>query len=710
MNPKAVGRVSSFVDLNSDLQIAGANVGENPADRGTEANALSLRRSAQLDEAYEQYCQLLERGEAVDTEEFCRGYPGLELILQRQIEVHRLIEDQPSLLRECFEVAWPRPGHHVAGFRLIEELGRGAFSRVFRAEDTCLGNRQVAIKVCHDGAHEAWILGKLTHENIVPVHSIQHDAESGLSLICMPYLGCTTLRDVIASVWQSATVPVRASAILEAGREQDSPLLRMMEDAPRVLRRGAYIEGVVFIGLKIAEALVHAHSEGILHLDLKPSNVLMDDRGCPRLLDFNLASDASQGIPRMGGTLPYMSPEQARCFLDGDSGADFDERSDIFSLGVVMYEMLCGELPYGGVSHRLSSREAVRSLFEQQTRGRKVTDWQRFGVSNRLSAIIERCLALDPHDRYESAEALAADLQRELSVVRQARRWVRSHRRLAVGVLGAAIIVGASIAAGLASRDPYPLREFKSGVACLESGELKESAEHFTHSINADPQQPEALYLRACAFVKLGSFHEAIRDLNDADRLKRDGKQCALMGYCCNRVNSYGDAVGWYERAISHGYSTTAVFNNLGYSYFWDGRHDLALQKLNVAIEMGDRPWVTLYNRAIVWHAVAVANASPPTDAMHDIDSALSLGHCTAEKYYCAATVYGYASSFGDSWKNEAIKYMGMALEHGTPLSSFKSDIFLAPLLQDPTLADKTWETDEAASSLEGHHFIDPLE
>ena len=340
-----------------------------------------------LDAAYDEYCRLIESGVEVNIEEYCAEFPGIRTDLEHQIEVHHLILNHPSLIQECVDAAWPRPGDDILGFLLLEELGRGSFSRVYLASDTSLGGRQIVVKVCRSLSHEAQILGKLAHENIVPVHSVQVSLDAGFSLLCMPYLGRATLHHIVARVWRSSERPHWARAILAAARIGIAPAEVSVTDrtACRLLRRGTYVDGIVFISLKIVNALAHAHRFGVLHLDLKPSNVLLTENGCPMVLDFNLAADRHGRTPRVGGTLPYMSPEQAKCFLEGAAVASVDERSDIYSFGVLLHELLCGVLPYGNVAQTLSSRgcrgasepavgrhtrHAMASVWCEQTAGR----------------------------------------------------------------------------------------------------------------------------------------------------------------------------------------------------------------------------------------------------------------------------------------------------------------------------------------------------
>ena len=251
----------------------------------------------------------------------------------------------------------------------------------------------------------------------------------------------------------------------------------------------------------IADGLAFAHGAGVLHLDLKPSNILMDEVGRPRILDFNLSSDRGRGIPRIGGTLPYMAPEQATCFLHDADGSLLDERCDIFSLGVILYEMLCGQLPYGCLSQTLSSRAAVEELADRQSRGDSIP-WAANGVDGRIRAIVERCLAVDPSARYSSAAVVAQHLRRECSGVGWSRRWVRAHRRLVMVGLGVAFVLACSVAISLASREPYPMRQYQKGAACLAAGRYEESIDYLTRSIKAAPLQPEALF--ACRSI--GSF------------------------------------------------------------------------------------------------------------------------------------------------------------------------------------------------------------
>lgn len=209
----------------------------------------------------------------------------------------------------------------IGRFEVREWIGSGAFGRVYRAFDPKL-EREVALKVPHPGIldsarsaerfiREAKAGARLLHPHIVPVFDADNDGTH--YYIVSAFIKGQTLKDA-----------------LEAG--------------PWDVRRTALLIK------QLAEALAYAHKEGIAHRDVKPSNILIDEQGQPRLMDFGLASlqDAGQRISQEGsamGTPAYMSPEQAQGIKDKNLGA-----SDQYSLGVVLYEMLCGQLPFSGAS------------------------------------------------------------------------------------------------------------------------------------------------------------------------------------------------------------------------------------------------------------------------------------------------------------------------------------------------------------------------
>jgi hypothetical protein len=327
----------------------------------------------------------------------------------------------PAALDPASDRVFPRLGETAAGFRLVGHLGRGAFGRVYLAEDGALGGRRVAVKLTARTSQEAQRLARLRHTNVVPVYSV-HDLPGGLQAVVMPFLGRRTLAALTADVRRGRPVaPARA----------------------------------LWLAARLAAGLAHAHAAGILHLDLKPANVLLADDGEPVLLDFNLSADrGTRPADRAGGTLPYMAPEQLDGYRTGSPAVDV--RTDLFGLGVVLYELLAGRLPFPIPPGRLDlvALAAARRWPPVPLRDHAP------GVSPAVAAIVHKLLAADPAARYQSADDLLDDLTRQqadrplahapdVSARERLGKWHRRHPR---AWLVAAAVAACALAGGLADR------------------------------------------------------------------------------------------------------------------------------------------------------------------------------------------------------------------------------------------------------------------
>ena len=372
---------------------------------------------------------------------------------------------------------FPAAGEFIAGFRLLSELGRGAFGRVFLAEESGLADRRVAVKITVPHGDEPRNLARLQHTNIVPVHSVRVDPVGGLRVMCMPYVGGANLADVLTTL-AAAEHPagVTGQAFLAAldavaGRAPRTPSQVGSSEGPasdpsriprlhacaddelrparRFFHRAGWFDAAVWIAARLAEALQHAHERGVVHHDLKPSNVLIADDGTPMILDFNLAtaqtvaSEAEPDAVRVGGTLPYMAPEQIDAFNPHGSTppSAVDERSDIYALGLILYELLTLTRAYEDAPR---GRPIVQLLFEMTAERRRQVPSPRERdrrIPWSLDAIVRKCLAPDPRHRYPSAALLAEDLRRHLedlplvfapepSPRERLRKWARRHPRL----------------------------------------------------------------------------------------------------------------------------------------------------------------------------------------------------------------------------------------------------------------------------------------
>ncbi|MBZ5573667.1 MAG: protein kinase [Acidobacteriia bacterium] len=275
-----------------------------------------------------------------------------------------------------FPISAPTELNLLGRYRVLERVGAGGMGQVFRGRDEHLG-REVAIKVfsaTRTGDHdthrqlrkEARLLSKLNHPNIASVYDF--DSSQGLDFLVMEFLSGTTL----------------------AHRLQDGPLPE---------------KEIIPLALQLVDGLRAAHEHGIVHRDLKPANVIIDAEGRLKILDFGLAiltyssasmTTESEVMPRISGTLPYMAPEQLR-------GSPVDARSDIYSLGVMLYEMAAGKRPF--------TPSLVPALVDDILRTPPPPP-ARFQphLSPGLEGIILKCLEKEPANRYQSAKEIAADL------------------------------------------------------------------------------------------------------------------------------------------------------------------------------------------------------------------------------------------------------------------------------------------------------------
>jgi serine/threonine protein kinase/tetratricopeptide (TPR) repeat protein len=392
-------------------------------------------------------------------------------------DLHQASPDAADRLAEAVH-HMPQVGSKFLDFHLLEELGRGAFARVYLARQGDLANRLVALKVSAFLWNESQTLAQLQHTHIVPIYSLHRAGP--LQAMCMPYLGSTTLADVLRQLAQRPALPASGKELVTTLMARQSATLhpgaaateanRPAESAPRPLPppwkelegRG-YVEAVLWLAARLADGLAYAHEHGVVHRDLKPANVLLTDAGQPMLLDFNLSDDASlRGSPAaalMGGTLPYMAPEQLRAFAGRQArpaaGAAelVDARCDIWALGVILAELLTGRHPFplqrGGV------HEVVPQMIADRQQPPTLAGMHP-SVTPAVRAMIRRCLEPAPQRRYASARQLAEDLQRHLdnrplahtpepSLRERLRKWVRRHPRLcstaSVAALAATLLI-----------------------------------------------------------------------------------------------------------------------------------------------------------------------------------------------------------------------------------------------------------------------------
>ena len=370
---------------------------------------------------------------------------------------------------------YPQAGDEFAGFQLVREIGRGAFAKVYLAAQNDLARRPVVLKISRRRSLEPEHLARLQHTNIVPIYSV-HEAD-GFVAVCMPFYGEGTLASITRNAASSSTPGAIAEALQSTitggfdatldAKPKPRPATDLSEDSesdvetsPPRQKRAATSSTLPAIRLvrDLAVGLSHAHSRGIVHRDLKPANILLADDGRPMLLDFNLSDGAAvNGTASLtiGGTLPYMAPEHLQAV---ERGGDVGFQADVYSLGVILFELLAARRPFADRTGNFE--QLVARCREDRVAPLPSLRSLNPDVPPSIESLVEKCLALSPNDRVQSADDLAEDLTRHLSdlplkhvknpsLVEQTAKWRRRHPRLmsastagAIGLLIAAVFAG----------------------------------------------------------------------------------------------------------------------------------------------------------------------------------------------------------------------------------------------------------------------------
>jgi serine/threonine protein kinase/Flp pilus assembly protein TadD len=491
-------------------------------------------QESQLAVVVEEYLAALEAGQKPDPAEFVARYPDIANELGKCLDglelVHR-VGPQLTSATHSPNVVVADPAGTVAtlgDFRIVREIGRGGMGVVYEAEQLSIG-RRVALKVLPFAAmldkqqlnrfkNEARAAGTLDHPNIVAIHSV--GVERSVHFYAMQLVEGESLAQVIArlreeleasseereaadkfcrdaEVRRSGARPAEEMPNADCGlRNEDveatvahnsarriphsafdtQPIaalstIRAPRSSPLAPHPSEYFRSIARLGVQAAEALDHAHQNGILHRDVKPANLLVDDAGKLWVTDFGLARlETDAGMTMTGdliGTLRYMSPEQALA-----KRVVVDHRSDVYSLGATLYELLTLQPPFDGEDRQ----ELLRKIaFEEPKAPRHVNA----RIPQDLETIVLKAIEKNPTQRYATAAELAADLRRYLDHEPikakplgwrgRAVKWARRHPvgvRAAVASISAAAVIIA-IAVGWVLRDRAARQKVAESTAQL---------------------------------------------------------------------------------------------------------------------------------------------------------------------------------------------------------------------------------------------------
>ena len=373
------------------------------------------------DLVYEAYRVACQHGKSDSAERFCAEYPN-----QRQAVLalaERSVTASTAMIRKRSQRQY-QPGEKIDDFELLTILGKGAFGQVFLARQRSLG-RQVALKITANHGSEARTMARLEHDNIVQVFSESVNEEADVRLLCMQYIPGTTLGKVIRKLSDNAKCSFRGADLLDT--------LDELTTAPAIFQAGALkeretlaaldqVQTVCWIGERLSDALAHAHALGVLHRDIKPDNILLSIYGRPLLADFNLSLDphdtGGTTAGMFGGSLAYMSPEHLDAFnpLDSTPATAVDERSDVYSLGMVLFELMAHQSPFDDIPSSGDQFQVLEDLAAARRRGASRVGEITTVDCAILEPVLDRCLRPAPTERFQSATELtdALNATREL--------------------------------------------------------------------------------------------------------------------------------------------------------------------------------------------------------------------------------------------------------------------------------------------------------
>jgi serine/threonine protein kinase len=520
-----------------------------------------------------------QAGEAVDVDAYARAHPRyadqLRALLPAVLAMARL-----GPAADAGQMSFPPADagavpEALGDFRVVREIGRGGMGIVYEAEQLSLG-RRVALKVLPFAAtmdprhlqrfkNEARAAASLRHPHIVPVYWVGSDR--GVHYYAMQLIEGWSLSTTIESMRRAAGSvepdgrPATAATQTPSGAASPTAPEALLSTLPS-FGGAAYFEAVARLAVQAAEALEHAHQLGVVHRDIKPGNLLVDNQGRLWVADFGLAKWVYAeeltltGVPL--GTLRYMSPEQAQAKHDL-----VDHRTDVYALGATLYELLTLEPAIRGND----PRGLLRNLVEEEPPAPRRL---RREIPAGLEVIVRQAMAKDPDRRYASARELADDLRRFLngqpirarreSSYRLLRRWVRHHRTaaalIAVSVVAPLVILVGTLIYASNLREALDRAERETDNARRQEGRAERNAVLRLRALDEVIQTLAGPRLRRAGQVELMRamledlvpLFEEVLTLEDQDDATREQQGVAWNGLGAIR-QAQGNTAGCLDAA-----------------------------------------------------------------------------------------------------------------------------------------------------------------
>ena len=556
--------------------------------------------------AIEEFNERRDAGEKLSATEFADRFPDVRSQLLDSLVFEKALQEMTGWFQSVLapkedNVQWPAVGDQIAGFKLVEPLGRGGFSRVFVAKELGYENRQVAVKICRQDTHEARTLATLTHSGIGAVHYVRQIPEIGMTAICMPLTSRSTLNDVLRRAAGRNERPTSASLVWDEIKTRNS-----IDSAPPAWVSKTFATWARDLMSNLAEALAASHAQNIVHCDLKPTNVLVTPEGKPTLVDFNVAfrQNAVASPANVGGTLPYMAPEQIRAFA-GQGFSSIGPQTDVYGLAATIYELLTGRLPFGAAP---PSDGGVQMLLERRRECPESVRLTNPQVSPEFDRLILECLSYEPEQRPQSAEILIARLAEVTQSVSDSPAMTKRAAILKMTIAAAAMILAvafvplnrsqntANSSLGLGEKDTIAQPELtpeaklaqlvEGGYDAFEAKDFEKAEQLFLKARQIDEGHDGANFGWIRANFHLGNVEAAERA---AAGIFNDGtpEKAALSGLCHAGIESHPLAIVLFKDAIAGGLDTPEVLTNLGYCLYRSGKYDEAIEVLEEARRHG---------------------------------------------------------------------------------------------------------------------------
>lgn len=613
-----------------------------------------------IEKAVQQFIDAQFDGQTRNIDEFAKQYPGLEDQIRRRIQNLQEIDGLFANLMQAGENdlegaagADNLIGHRLGDFEILSLIGTGGMGAVFLARQLSL-DRDVALKVISDISgvrgkslerfkREAKVLAKISHANIVPIYEVGQDGP--YSYFAMEYVKGTSL-DRILSAIRSAAPGLKASRVMQEclqGRVSSS------EDSREIPGGGEidadYIITISRIIISIASALDYAHEKGVLHRDVKPSNILIDASGTPKLVDFGLArAETQQTITVTGeffGTPSYVSPEQIR------KPETVDCRSDVYSLGSAFYECLTLHPPFEGDT---VNETLTRVIAREPIPPKKYCP----RLSGDLNTVLLHAIEKSPEDRYGSAADFAADIENVLdfrpitakrpSITRRAYKALR-RRPIKIVLITIAVIVG--VLSYWVVSDELESRTRKAAKELFDTARNKVTVKNygealtlFQGALTKDKSYVDAYLGAADCERVLGNYDEAMRLSREAISLETNNAMAYYqLGTAFVGQKDFGQAKSAYQRALSIDKNFSLARVGLAVCYGKLGLDNEAVEESRRLIAIDpDHP---AKKQVLFIIASTLASLGKPQEAIEAYEEVLEIDPENANAYFGLGNCYG---------------------------------------------------------------------